>query len=150
MRRRLLLSITTFFSVLGIADSLYLAEHALAGTPLSCGIGSGALTGCNIVAQSAYSHIFGIPLGVYGLVFYLAIFVLSLMARNRQTSRVMRSLFLSGVAGMLLSFYFLWLQVFVIDAICIYCLASFVFAAAVFVSTLLLLRTRTVPLPPVM
>lgn len=148
MRRGLLLSITTFFSVLGIADSLYLAEHALTKTALSCGIGS--LTGCNVVAQSAYSHVFGIPLGIYGLVFYFGVFALSIMARKKQAPAIMRSLFLFGAVGMLLSFYFLWLQMYVIDAICIYCLASFVFAAVVFVTTLLLLRIRTEQLPPVM
>src|SRR4051812_36052942 len=115
MRSRTLLSITTFFSLLGIADSLYLAEHALTKTALSCGIGSGALTGCNVVAQSEYSHIFGIPLGVYGLVFYTAVFVLSFIARKDPTLRIKKLLLLAGTLGMLLSLYFLWLQVFIID-----------------------------------
>ena len=149
MRPRTLLSITTFFSVLGIADSLYLAEHAITKTALSCGIGTGALTGCNVVAQSEYSHILGIPLGIYGLVFYTAVFVLSLVARSRPTKRIKQLLLLSGTLGMLLSLYFLWLQVFIIDAICIYCLASFVFATAIFVTTLMLLRDREAVLPPV-
>jgi uncharacterized membrane protein len=143
MRRPALLGFTMLFSFAGIADAWYLAEHALTNTALSCGIGT--LSGCNTVAQSAYSHFFGIPLGVYGLVFYTIIFILAAISTTKNSHRLNQGLFGLGIVGILFSFYFLWLQFFVIDAICIYCLGSFVISLGIFVFTAFLVRRRYVP-----
>ncbi|MDB4992533.1 MAG: vitamin epoxide reductase [Parcubacteria group bacterium] len=146
MRRPTLLTLTMLFSFAGIADSWYLAEHALTNTALSCGIGS--LTGCNVVAQSAYSHFFGIPLGVYGLVFYALVFVLSALATTINVRRLMQTLFGLGIVGLLFSIYFAYLQFFVIDAVCIYCMGSFVLSILIFILTTVLVRIKQ-PSPPV-
>jgi len=144
MRRTTLLILTAILSFLGIADAWYLAEHALTNTALYCGIGS--ISGCNTVAQSSYSHFFGIPLGVYGVVFYAVIFIATAFAFTHQARRLMQFLFLLGSIGILFSLYFMGLQLFVIDALCIYCLASFVFSVGIFITTFLLNR-RAAPIP---
>jgi uncharacterized membrane protein len=148
MRRSTLLILTILLSVAGIVDAWYLAEHALTNTALSCGVG--ALSGCNTVAQSEYSHFFGIPLGVYGLFFYAVVFVLAACATKLLSRRFLQALFGLGIVGLLFSFYFLWLQFFVINAICIYCLGSFAISVIIFICTTLLVRVRTEPPPPVM
>ncbi len=143
MRTSRLLGLVIVFSLAGIADSLYLAQHALTNTALSCGIE--AISGCNTVAQSQYSQFFGIPLGVYGVIFYTLVFFGAIIARRSSTKRIIQALFGLGVIGMLFSLYSVWLQLFVINAICIYCMGSFVLALGIFVSTSLLLRTRHEP-----
>jgi uncharacterized membrane protein len=143
MRRTPLLALTTLFSILGIADAWYLAEHAITNTALSCGIGS--LSGCNIVAQSAYSHFLGVPLGVYGVVFYGIVLVASLAAYKATDRWLKLFLLLCGVLGVLFSIYFELLQLFVIKAICIYCLGSFVLSIGIFGTTLLLARREPAP-----
>jgi uncharacterized membrane protein len=145
MRRTPLLALTTLFSGLGIADAWYLAEHALTDTALSCGVGS--LSGCNVVAQSAYSHFLGVPLGVYGVVFYAVVFAASLFARSSQSRLLEQFLLLCGVVGVLSSLYFAWIQLFIIKAICIYCIGSFVLSIGILVTTFLVLR-HTKPLLP--
>ncbi len=144
MRRTSLLVLTTIFSFLGILDSWYLAQHALTNTALYCGIG--ALSGCNAVAQSPYSHLFGIPLGVYGVFFYGVVFIASALAYSAPVRRLMQLLFLFGCLGFLMSLYFIGLQLFVIDAICIYCVASFALSVGIFVTTFKLVRHRPAPL----
>lgn len=148
MRRPTLLTLAMVFCFAGIADSWYLAEHALSDTALSCGIGS--LTGCNVVAQSAYSHFFGIPLGIYGLVFYALVFVISALATTIHARRLMQTLFGLGIVGLLFSCYFAYLQFFVIDAICIYCMGSLVLSILIFVLTSILVRTKESSPPVVM
>jgi len=106
----------------GIADSAYLAEHELNGTPLICNIQN--LDGCNIVATSQYSYLFGVPLAEYGVLFYGILFVLAaleLVLFDRLLRRVLQGIALVGV---LASLYFTSLQVFFIGAFCIYCLVS--------------------------
>ena len=106
----------------GLADSAYLAQHQIDGTPLICNIQN--LTGCNIVADSQYSHIFGIPLAEYGVLFYTALFILAaleLVLFNRQLRRVLQVV---ALAGVLSSICFVLIQVFLIQALCVYCEAS--------------------------
>lgn len=149
MRRPVLRSLTLVFSILGIADSVYLAEHALTGTALSCGIVSGALSGCNTVAQSAYSHVFGIPLGVYGVIFYVLVLLMTLSLYARESRGRLQALFILGIIGMLMSFYFEGVQVFLIKALCIYCLGSFILSLGIFATSFALVRRRP-ETPPLM
>jgi len=106
----------------GLADSAYLTQHELTGTPLICNIGS--LSGCNIVAASQYSHLFGIPLAEFGVLFYSIIFVLAaleLILFNQLLRRLIQGV---AVIGVLSSLYFVFVQIFFINAFCIYCAAS--------------------------
>jgi len=150
MRRPTLKALTLVFSLLGIADSWYLAQHELTDTALSCGIGGSAtLSGCNIVAQSPYSHLFGIPLGVYGLVFYGIALLITLALYAGETRRRLQALLAIGIIGVLFSLYFEGLQVFVIKAICIYCLGSFLLSVGILATSLALMR-RPAETPPLM
>lgn len=106
----------------GLADSAYLAQHEASGTPLLCNIQN--FSGCNVVAASQYSHIFGIPLAEFGVLFYSIVFVLAaleLVIFDRLLRRVLQVAALIGVAA---SLYFTLVQIFFIGAFCIYCLAS--------------------------
>ncbi|HVB19911.1 MAG TPA: vitamin K epoxide reductase family protein [Candidatus Paceibacterota bacterium] len=106
----------------GLADSAYLAQHEISGAPLICNIQN--LSGCNIVAASQYSRLFGVPLAEYGVVFYGVLFVLAaleLVIFDRLLRRVLQAASLIGVVA---SLYFSFVQMFLIGAFCIYCLTS--------------------------
>lgn len=137
-----------FLSLLGIADSWYLAQHALTNTALSCGIDTGPLSGCNTVAQSAYSHFFGIPLGIYGIVFYAAMLLIALAAQYAWVRGATFLLALGSAVGLAASIYFEALQLFVIDALCIYCLGSFLFSLGIFLLALPYWKRQPVELAP--
>jgi len=130
---------------LGLADSWYLAEKAITGGTLTCNISG--LEGCNVVAQSAYSHLFGIPLGVYGVIFYVVIFLLSALLFVEPKRFVHNTLALLGVLGLLASIVFLFIQFFLIKALCVYCLGSAVISLLLFVVTVWLWK-RTGPTQP--
>ncbi|MES2225872.1 MAG: vitamin K epoxide reductase family protein [Patescibacteria group bacterium] len=128
-RTTLLISILVL-SFLGLADAIYLAHSALTGSALACGIT--ALDGCNVVAQSAYSRLFGIPLAVYGVVFYTFLLALSGLLLVVSRRHFYHALFVVAILGILSSIYFIALQIFVIKALCIYCLGSFLIALLIF------------------
>lgn len=118
-------------SFFGLADSIYLAQHAINGTPLLCNIQN--LDGCNTVANSAYSYLFGIPLSEYGVLFYAILFVLAgleLVLFDRLLRRVLQVISLVCLLG---SVYFTTLQIFFIGAFCIYCTASAVITLLIFI-----------------
>lgn len=115
---------------LGLADSAYLAQNEANGTPLLCNIQN--LSGCNVVAQSSYSHLFGIPVAEFGILFYGALFVLAAFELVIFDRILRRALQVAGALGVLFSAYSVLLQLFVIQALCVYCLASAFFAFVVF------------------
>ncbi len=115
----------------GLADSAYLAQHEISGTPLQCDLTH--LSGCNIVAQSPYSHIFGVPVAEYGLLFYGVVFALSALELAIFDRLLRRVLQVFAAAGLLVSVAFTLLQVFVIQALCEYCLGSAIIAFLIFI-----------------
>ncbi|MDP2651791.1 MAG: vitamin K epoxide reductase family protein [bacterium] len=106
----------------GLSDSAYIAQSEVSNTPLICDVTN--LTGCNIVAASPYAYLFGIPLAEYGVAFYSFIFILAaleLVLFNRLVRRILQGVSFIGVIA---SLYFTFLEIFVINALCIYCLVS--------------------------
>ena len=115
----------------GLADSAYIMQHELSGTPLLCNIQN--FSGCNIVAASQYSRLFGIPLAEYGVMFYGIMFVLAaleLVIFDRLLRRVLQA---ASLVGVIASLYFSFVQVFFIGAFCIYCFASAIIALLVLI-----------------
>lgn len=116
---------------LGLADSAYLAERVASGEPLICNIQN--FSGCNIVAASEYSKLFGIPLAQYGVLFYGVLFALAaleLVLFDRLLRRVLQAI---ASIGVIFSLYFIFVQVYFIGAFCIYCLASAGIALLIFI-----------------
>src|SRR5262249_25846276 len=60
-------------TLVGIAVALYVAKGNYTGQPLWCPI----IDGCNVVVNSPYSRIFGVPMAYFGFIYYLYIFALA-------------------------------------------------------------------------
>ena len=111
-----------FLAFCGLSDSLYLSKNEISNTPLLCTIEN--LSDCNIVATSPYARLFGIPLAEYGVGFFGFVFILAaleLALFDRFLRRALQGISLIGVVA---SLYFTFLEIFVIQALCIYCLIS--------------------------
>ena len=141
--KRIGVTLILIFAFCGLTDSAYLTQHELSGTPLLCNIQN--LSGCNIVASSQYSHIFGIPLAEFGIVFYGILFVLSALELVIFDQLLRRLLQGVALVGVIFSLYFTLIQVFVINAFCIYCFASalIAFFILIFASLIEPIRRQT-------
>lgn len=110
--------------VLGLGVAGYLAYVETTQVNAICG----PVGDCNTVQQSEYTHLFGvIPIGVLGLLGYLAILLSWLVSRfGSQRIAVLASLALLGLTffGTLFSIYLTFLEPFVIGATCSWCLSS--------------------------
>lgn len=117
----------------GIAVAGYLAWAHYADSAVVCVAGGS----CEKVQESEYAVIAGVPVAVLGLAAYGAI--LALIAWDTPVARLAAAA--TAVVGLLFSAYLLVLQLFVIDAICVWCLANDVLIApALAVTTALRLR----------
>lgn len=109
-------------AIAGIAIAGYLTWVHYEGIDPVC-VGGGG--GCERVQASEYSELGGVPVALLGLLTYLAILGLALAGEG---ARVV----LAGVALIAFGFsaYLTYLELFVIDAICQWCVASAVVATA--------------------
>jgi uncharacterized membrane protein len=108
-------------TLIGIADAVYVAHGNYAGAPLWCPI----LDGCNIVINSPYSRVFGVPMSYYGFVYYVFMFGLAARLAFDPFSNILRfRVILYAALGAVSSMYFVYLQLGIIRAVCSYCLIS--------------------------
>jgi len=126
-------------SVLGIAVSLYLTYLYFSNSESTfCLKGSG----CDTVRESPYSEILGLPVSLFGIIGYLLVFALSLISITYRVRWVL--LYFLSLAGVTFSFYLIYIELFVIKAICDYCLAS-AFIITVILIMLLLTKPKLSP-----
>jgi uncharacterized membrane protein len=103
----------------GLIISLYLSATELAGTAPVCLPGGG----CEAVAASRYSHWFGIPVAYFGAVFsgvLLAVIATWWWTGDR---RLLLAGYALGLVGVVIELYLVYLELFVIGAICTWCVA---------------------------
>jgi uncharacterized membrane protein len=136
-------------AILGALNTAYITISKFTNTNTACPSG-----GCEQVLSSPYATVFGLPLALFGLVAYIsmAIFALAPLAIQGDQQKELRSnlenwtwflLFLGSTAMLIFSGYLMSIMFtqfvvpFGVQGICYYCIASAIFAASLFVLTLL-------------
>jgi uncharacterized membrane protein len=133
-------------SFLGFLDATYLTVAHYSNSELNCTF----LKGCNEVAASKYSSLFGIPLSLLGTFYYLTILFLALIYWDTKNKMPILIIPLITTFGLIFSGYLVFLQIFVIEAICTYCMMSALTSTTLFVLSLFLIRARKgLPIPEV-
>jgi uncharacterized membrane protein len=129
-------------ALLGAADSAYLTWVKLVKTQL---LFCSGVEGCETVNNSIYSEINGIPIAVLGLGAYLAIALLLALEDRMALLQTYGPLAVFGLAltGTLYSAYLTYVELFILHAVCPYCVVSAVLITAIFV--LAVVRFRRPP-----
>jgi uncharacterized membrane protein len=132
MRHRMAAAALALF---GLLLSIYLTLYKLGFTgPLVCGTG-----GCERVQTSRWAELFGVPVAAYGVAGYLALLVIAMAGLSEKRiadPAPTRWLVLVSGLGVAFSLYLTSLELFVIHAICRWCVASAVVITAIFVVSL--------------
>jgi uncharacterized membrane protein len=117
--------IATFVATFGIGVATYIAiADSGGGSPICLAGGSG----CQTVADSTYSHLLGVNIAVFGIVGYVLLLVASLL---RGDGARMAGFGVSLV-GFGYSVYLTYLELFKIEAVCQWCVASAVLMTVLF------------------
>ncbi|MBN2548518.1 MAG: hypothetical protein JXB15_05155 [Anaerolineales bacterium] len=126
---------TIVLVLVGLAVAGYLAYVETQSVMAICG----PVGDCNTVQRSPYARLFGVlPVGVLGVIGYLAILAAWIIKRARQDQwRNLAAIAIFGMsfAGTLFSIYLTYLEPFVIKAVCMWCVSS-----AVLMATIMLLN----------
>jgi uncharacterized membrane protein len=124
----------TVLAAVGLAIAVYLLAARLLGEAPACG----PVKGCETVAASEYSTVFGLPVALYGVGFSLVLVAACLAWWRRATPAGLYLAYGLGLAGVIAVAYLTYLEIFVIEAICAWCatfgltvVAGWIVAAAV-------------------
>jgi uncharacterized membrane protein len=131
---RALRAAAVLVALAGIGVAGYLTWAHLADSQVVCVVGGG----CETVQESEYAEIGDIPVALLGLLSYTAILVL--LAWDAPSARLGAATL--ALVGVLFGAFLLVVQLFVIDAVCVWCVVNDVLIApALAVLTALRLRT---------
>lgn len=117
--------ITTFVAAFGIGVASYIAIEAAGGDAPVCVAGS---SGCETVAESSYSHVLGVNIAVFGI----AGFVLLLGTALLRGDVARMAGFGISLVGFGYSVFLTYVELFKIEAICQWCVASAVLMTILF------------------
>lgn len=119
-------------ALIGVFVALYLTMYKVGAIGhLACGLG-----GCERVNTSKWSMFAGAPVAAWGLAFYMATLVVAVvgtspgLAHRREISYLLAAMSLTGVA---FSAWLTYLELYVIEAICKYCVTSAIIVSAIFI-----------------
>ena len=120
-----------------VATYLWLYKIGMLGE-LQCGTGS-----CEYVQTSRFAELFGIPVAFYGVVGYAGLLGLGLaglqprFAANRRVGALLATL---ATAGFAFTLYLTAIELFVLHALCRWCVVSAVIMTAIWVLSIVGLR----------
>jgi uncharacterized membrane protein len=106
-----------FVAVLGIGVATYITIADSGGGHPTCLAGG---TGCQTVAESSYSHIAGVNISIFGVVGYILLLASAFFAND--AARL--GGFAVSLGGFGFSVYLTYLEIWKIEAICQWCVAS--------------------------
>jgi len=131
--------LAALIALAGVFVALYLSLYKLGYIGvLVCAVGS-----CEKVQTSRYASLLGAPVAVWGVVFYVVVLAIALVGLRpawADDRRLSLALVLATGGGVLFSAWLTYLELFVIDAICQWCVISALLTVALLVVSVLDLR----------
>lgn len=137
MSNRVLL-VCFLLAVVGFADAVFLSLMHFQQGDFGCSL----ITGCDVVLSSEYAVLAGIPLSYLGVLYYLTL--LTGFAAYYQTEATLVHKGIAGISGtgLFFSLWLVYLQAFVLEAFCQYCLLSAIVTTSIFTITAIALAKK--------
>jgi uncharacterized membrane protein len=131
-------------ATVGIAIAGYLTIVHFRESLLVCS----GISDCETVQTSQYAEILGIPVALLGLLCFIALFGLAVVRiiQPERADIITMIMFVMVVGSIGFYIYLTYLELFVIDAICQWCVASSLLMAGMLVTESILLR-RVLSIP---
>lgn len=134
---KIILRVMAIITLIGVADTAYLTANYYFGGEVKCLI----TEGCEVVLTSPYSKILSIPLAVFGLIFYAGMFIVINALDIYREKYILKVMIVGGIIGFLASLVFLYIQLFILKALCFYCLVSLATSTVLFILAILSLKS---------
>ena len=131
--RNIIIYLWLIVSLIGFTDASYLSIKHYRGEVPPCLLTSG----CETVTTSKYATVFTIPVALVGAIYYLTVFLLSVLYLDTKSTLLLKIIPPLTGGGFIASLTFIYLQLFLIHAICIYCVVSAFTSTGLFVLSMI-------------
>ena len=132
---KLLNRVIFFLSILGVLIALYVTQSFVRKTGIVC-----LNTGCEQVRKNPASYIFGIPVPVFGFIGYSFIAILAFLrtTTNYELRTKLLLTWMLGIStfGVLFVSWFTYTELYIIQAVCTWCVVSAINMVFIFILTL--------------
>ena|SRR3989344_5503126 len=132
METTLSLALTlTLLDIVGFGVSFYIWNSKRHGKKLVCPLGSN----CEAVVQSKFSSALGVPLEVFGMLYYASLFVLSVIGTSLiplPKEIIAEALIIVTGSAALVSLGLIAVQIFILKELCTWCITSSLISFAIF------------------
>ncbi len=118
--------------LIGMYDAGYLTIEHYRGIIPPCSMND-IFADCGRVLRSEYAVLLGVPLALLGLIHYVTLLGVTILTLRFQKTWSKYWLLIQTTGGLLFSFYLVYLQLFVIHAICPYCMLSALVSTLIFI-----------------
>ena len=133
LNKKFIAGIILALAFIGFADATFLTLERIRNIAPPCTL----IAGCDLVTLSKYSSLGGVPLAGIGAGYYLVLIVLAVYFLDSRREFILKFIFYISGLGFLSSLGLVWLQLFDLKAICIYCMVSAVTTTGIFLLSLL-------------
>ena len=113
----------------GVGIAIYLTVVHFADQPIACS----SIGDCELVNSSKYASLAGVPVALLGAGAYASMFVLIVGSWLRRSPEALMAAWGVALASFGFSMYLTYIELRVLDAICVYCVGSASVATALFV-----------------
>ena len=140
--KKILLTTIVVLGIIGVLLSLFLTITHYTGAGRACPVGEHGIPLCDLVNQSSYSEVFGVPIAlvaIFVFAFYSIASWLVLKNKWEYKDAVWSMTLVSGFA-VGVAIYLIYVIVTVLQASCIYCYAAHSLSLLIFLLSLVLLR----------
>lgn len=138
-----LVVILLILSFLGFLDASFLTVKHYLGLRIGCSLFN--INGCDVVTKSPYAAVGPIPIALLGALYYVFIFVLTILYWDLKKEKIILFIARFSIVGFVISLLLVFLQIFVIKAICLYCVGSAITSTLIFLLGLNVLKRLKKP-----
>jgi len=112
-------AVLTILAAIGLAITGYLLAVRWLGEAPACG----PVRGCDTVAASPYATVAGLPVALFGVGFSVVLVALTAAWWRRADRRALQGAYALGLVGVVAVGYLTFIEVVVLEAICIWCVS---------------------------
>jgi uncharacterized membrane protein len=116
-------------SFLGFIDAAYLTiVHYRSQVP-NCSI----VKGCDVVTTSQFSAVGGVPIALFGALFFLALSFFAILIITHPHKRWIKWFSIAAIAGFFVSILLFLIQLIIVKAFCQYCIGSEIISLLIYI-----------------
>ncbi len=131
----LMIKVAIFFlGIFGYLVAKHIRNHKMKDAPLVCMVGFD----CHAVVHSDYSKFFGVPVEIFGMIYYALIsftYLFSIFAKTALPIHLVGFVVLTSLIAFLFSLYLIFVQIFILKKGCSWCFVSAFISILIFILT---------------